>query len=119
MTVRREAVAAGGLLVLAAFACVGALLSTSDSAPLFLLFGAAQVAAAVGVALRRGWARTVGVVLTFLWLLGQGLVVIAILGSIVAPASAVGVTPLTLVLTAVFTILAGGTLWLLVRLPSR
>ena len=115
----REAIPAAGLLVLAGFAALGALQSTSENAPLFLFFAAIHVVAAIGVALRRGWGRTLGVVLTAIWLLGQGLVALAIVAALAAPGNSSGVTPETLLLTAAFTLLAGGTLWLLVRLPSR
>jgi hypothetical protein len=115
----RETIPAVGLLVLAGFAALGALQSTSENAPLFLFFAAIHVVAAVGVALRRGWGRTLGVVLTCIWLLGQGLVALAIVAALVVPGGAAAVTPETLLLTAAFTLLAGGTLWLLIRLPSR
>ena len=115
----RETIPAVGLLILAGFACIGALESTSENAPLFLFFAAIHVVAAIGVALRRGWGRTLGVVLTAIWLLGQGLVALAIVAALAAPGNSSGVTPETLLLTAAFTLLAGGTLWLLVRLPSR
>jgi len=115
----RETIPAVGLLGLAGFACIGALQSTSENAPLFLFFAAIHVAAAVGVVLRRGWGRTLGVVLTVIWLLGQGLVTLAIVATVVAPHGSAGVTLESLLLMAAFTLLAGGTLWLLVRLPSR
>jgi hypothetical protein len=115
----RETIPAVGLLVLAGFACIGALQSTSENAPFFLLFAAIHVVAAVGVMLRRGWGRTLGVVLAAIWLLGQGLVALAIVAALLTPAGAGSVTLETLLLTAAFTLLAGGTLWLLVRLPSR
>ena len=115
----RETIPAAGLLVLAGFAGIGALQSTSDNAPLFLFFAAIHVVAAVGVLFRRGWGRTLGVVLTVIWLLGQGLVALAILAALLAPGGTTGLTPETLLLMAAFTLLAGGTLWLLVRLPTR
>lgn len=115
----RETIPAAGLLILAGFAGIGALQSTSENAPLFLFFAAIHVAAAVGVALRRGWGRTLGVVLTCIWLLGQGLVALAIVAALLVPGGSAAVTPETLLLTVAFTLLAGGTLWLLVRLPSR
>jgi hypothetical protein len=110
-----DALAATGLLVLGGAAAYGAFASTAADAPLFLLFAAVHLVAAVGVAFRKGWARIAGLVLAGLWLLNQLVVALSILLSLVAPAAVVGVTPLTVGLTAFFTILAGGTFVLLLR----
>ena len=110
-----DALAASGLLVLGGIAAFGAFASTASDAPLFLLFAAAHLVAAVGVAFRKGWARIAGLVLTALWLLTQVVVALSILLSFVAPAAVVGVTPFTVGITVLFTALAGGTFVLLLR----
>lgn len=114
-----DALAASGLLVLGGIAAFGAFASTASDAPLFLLFAAAHLVAAVGVAWRKGWARIAGIVLTTLWLLTQLVVALSILLSLVAPAAVVGVTPLSVGLTALFTAIAGGTFVLLLRQRTR
>jgi hypothetical protein len=114
-----DALAASGLLVLGGIAAFGAFASTASDAPLFLLFAAAHLVAAVGVAWRKGWARIAGIVLTTLWLLTQLVVAVSILLSFVAPSAVVGVTPLSVGLTVLFTAIAGGTFVLLLRQRTR
>jgi hypothetical protein len=113
------ALAASGLLLLGGVAAYGAFASTASDAPLFLLFAAAHLVAAVGVAFRKGWARIAGLVLTGLWLLTQLVVALSILLSFVAPSAVVGVTPLSVGVTALFIALAGGTFVLLLRQKHR
>ena len=114
-----DALAASGLLVLGGIAAYGAFASTAENAPLFLLFAAAHLVAAVGVAFRKGWARIAGLVLTALWLFTQVTVALSILLSLVAPAAVVGVTPLSVGVTALFLVLSGGTFLLLLRQRPR
>jgi len=110
-----DALAAAGLLVLGGIAAYGAFASTASDAPLFLLFAAAHLAAAVGVAWRKGWARIAGLVLTALWLIIQVVVALSILLALVAPSAVIGVTPLAVGVTALFLALSGGTFVLLLR----
>jgi hypothetical protein len=110
-----DALAASGLLVLGGIAAFGAFASAASDAPLFLLFAGAHLVAAVGVAFRKGWARIAGLVLTGLWLLTQVVVALSILLSFVAPSAVVGVTPLSVGVTALFIVLAAGTFVLLLR----